>query len=314
MSARSATVPAFAKLNLDLRVLGKRADGYHELRTIFQTISLADSIRLSFEPARRGSIVVDDPLAIPDNLVERAAGAALAAMRTAGRVEIQLTKRIPMGAGLGGGSSDAAAILLALPTLAGRKIDVPALIEIAQQLGSDVPFFLFGGCAAAIGRGTELFPLPDGPAQHGLLAAPEIHVSTAEAYRLLGASLTNALNPNKIGSFQSQLWGQGSASAGVNDFEPVVFEAHPELKRVKTRMMKAGASSALMTGSGSAVFGLFGNRAAAARGLELLHTQVDSKLYPISFVSRARYQSLWQRALEEHIDGRTWPPRSRYSR
>jgi 4-diphosphocytidyl-2-C-methyl-D-erythritol kinase len=311
---RRATLPAFAKINLDLRIIGKREDGYHELRTIFQTISLADSIDLSFQAARHTSITLDDPLAIPDNLVEQAARLALQAMRAAGRVEIRLKKRIPMGAGLGGGSSDAAAILLALPVLAGREIALPRLIDLAGQLGSDVPFFLFGGRAAAIGRGTELFPLPDPPAQFGILAAPGIHVSTAEAYRAMGTRLTNALHPNKIGSFQSQLWGQGSAGTGVNDFEAVVFEAHPQLKSIKTKLMKAGASCALMTGSGSALFGLFQDRRTVASAVKLLGGQLALRLYRISLVSRVRYQSLWRRALHEHLDGRTWPPLSRYSR
>ena len=307
-------VRAFAKINLDLRVVGKRTDGYHELRTIFQTISLADSLEISFERSRRTGIELHDPQAIPDNLVVRAADLALGAMRIGGHVTIRLTKRIPMGAGLGGGSSDAAAMLLALPVLTGFEIPLERLIEIGEQLGSDVPFFLFGGRAAAIGRGTELFPLPDAPRQFGVLVAPKIHVSTAEAYRLLGRSLTKELHPNKIGSFQSQLWGQGSAGTGVNDFEAVVFEAHPQLKTIKTKLMKAGASPALMSGSGSAVFGLFPNRGAAARAVELLGGPGFARLYKISLVSRVRYQSLWRRALHEHLDGRTWPPRSRYSR
>src|SRR3984957_1797170 len=122
-TSRSARIRALAKLNLDLRVIGKRADGYHELRTIFQTISLADSIELSFAPARRTEIALDDALAIPDNLVVRAVQLVMDGTRATGRVEIRLTKRIPMGAGLGGGSSDAAAILLALPVLAGCVIE-----------------------------------------------------------------------------------------------------------------------------------------------------------------------------------------------
>jgi len=310
---RMATVPALAKINLDLRVIGKREDGYHELRTIFQTISLADSITLSFTPARRSSVTIDDALNIPANLAVRAAEMALREMRKAGRVEIGLTKRIPMGAGLGGGSSDAAAILLGLPALAGREIALPRLCELGQELGSDVPFFLFGGRAAAIGRGSELFPLPDLPAQHGLLAAPGIHVSTAEAYQALGKRLTIELRPNKIGSFQSQVWGQGSAGTGVNDFESVVFDAHPQLKPVKTRLLRAGASSAMMTGSGSAIFGLFPSRAATAQAIELLDGLDVAGLFQISLVTRARYRRMWWRALKEHISGRTWPPRSRYS-
>ena len=221
---RRARLRALAKINLDLRVLARRPDGYHELRTIFQTISLADTLEISFTPARKTSIeLADNP--IPDNLVVRAASALMDAMHSTGRVEMRLKKRIPMGAGLGGGSSDAAAVLLALPVLAGREVPLPDLCRIGQQLGSDVPFFLLGGTAAGIGRGTELFPLPDVAAQPGVLAAPGIHVSTAEAYRLLDASLTTELQENKIFSFQSHAWEWGSRRTAVNDFEAVVFRS-----------------------------------------------------------------------------------------
>jgi 4-diphosphocytidyl-2-C-methyl-D-erythritol kinase len=309
---RSARIRALAKINLDLRVIGKRADGYHELRTIFQTISLADSIDLSFKPARRPAIMLDDALAIPNNLAVRAAQLAMDAMRATGRVEIRLTKRIPMGAGLGGGSSDAAAILLALPVLAGRVVELPRLLEIAGQLGSDVPFFLLGGRAAAIGRGTEIFPLPDSPARHGVLIAPGIHVSTAEAYRLLGASLTSGLQQNKIEGFQSQVWGQGCPGTSANDFEGVVFEQYPRLGAIKRKLIRAGASPAMMTGSGSALFGLFDDRDQANHAVELF--EGPDAPFRFSPVSRVRYQSLWRRALNKHIVGRTWPPRSRYAR
>jgi 4-diphosphocytidyl-2-C-methyl-D-erythritol kinase len=160
---RRARLRALAKINLDLRVLGKRPDGFHELRTIFQTISLADTIDIAFTPGRKTSIEVEDNLGIPDNLAARAARLALDAMRITGRVEMRIAKRIPMGAGLGGGSADAAAVLLALPVLAGRKVKLPELCGLAEQLGSDVPFFLLGGRAVGIGRGSELFPLPDEP-------------------------------------------------------------------------------------------------------------------------------------------------------
>jgi 4-diphosphocytidyl-2-C-methyl-D-erythritol kinase len=309
---RTATLPALAKINLDLRVIGKREDGYHELRTIFQTISLADSIMLSFTPARRSSVTIDDALNIPNNLVVRAAEMALREMRRAGKVEIRLTKRIPMGAGLGGGSSDAAAILLGLPALAGREIALPRLLEIAQELGSDVPFFLFGGRAAAIGRGTELFPLPDLPVQYGVLAAPGVHVSTATAYQALGKRLTIGLRQNKIGSFQSQVWGQGCPGTCANDFEGVVFQQHPRLGAIKRKLIRSGASPAMMTGSGSALFGLFEERARAAHAAEWF--QGPDTPYGFSLVNRVRYQSLWRRALDKHIVGRTWPPRSRYAR
>src|SRR5580704_17243685 len=130
---RRVRLRSLAKVNLDLRVLHKRADGFHELRTVFQTISLGDTIAIEYEPARRTVLELDDPLAIPDNLVLRAARVALDAMKVHARVRFQLQKRIPMGCGLGGGSSNAAVVLLALPVLAGRSAPVE---EIAAELGS----------------------------------------------------------------------------------------------------------------------------------------------------------------------------------
>jgi len=312
---RHARVRALAKINLDLRVLGKRPDGFHELRTIFQTISLADTIDVAFTSARRTAIVLDDPLAIPDNLIARAAQLTLDAMRLNGRVEMRLTKRIPMGAGLGGGSSDAAAILLALPVLAGRRLPLRILTDIAAQLGSDVPYFLLGGTAAGIGRGTELFPLADVAPQPGLLLAPGIHIDTKKAYQDLSPRLTTDLQRNKMVSFQTLTWDTCGLAGVGNDFEEVVFEQHPELAAIKRRLVRAGATTALMTGSGSAVFGLFPDRNAVQRAMELVKRSAKgTQSFQISLVSRVRYRSMWRRALAEHIEPRTWPPQSRYSR
>jgi 4-diphosphocytidyl-2-C-methyl-D-erythritol kinase len=306
---RAARVRALAKVNLDLRVLGKRPDGYHELRTVFQTISLADTLDVAFTPARRTSVELASELNIPDNLVVRAAHLTLEAMRKSGRVDMRLVKRIPMGAGLGGGSSDAAAVLLALPALADKPLELPKLLELAQQLGSDVSFFLFGGAAVGIGRGTELFPLPDSAPRHGIVVATGIHVSTPEAYRRLSPRLTIELQQNKIFGFQSQVWDRGRSPAS-NDFETVVFEEHGRIASLKRKLLRAGAETAMMTGSGSAVFGLFPTREHAGRAIESLGEQ---EVFRISFVSRARYHSMWRRALREHVTGRIWPPRSRYA-
>ena len=307
-------VRALAKINLDLRVLGKRPDGFHELRTIFQTISLADTIDIAFTPGRKTAIEVEDNLGIPDNLAARAARLALDAMRVTGRVEMRIHKRIPMGAGLGGGSSDAAAVLLALPVLAGRKVELPELCRLAEQLGSDVPFFLLGGRAVGIGRGSELFPLPDEPPLAGLLVVPAVHVSTSEAYRRLSPRLTSESQQNKIFSFQSQTWNRGGREPACNDFEAVVFRQHRGLAVLKKRLIEAGASLAMMTGSGSGVFGLFHTRQEATLALDSLKEPGVPDPYRISLVSRQRYRSLWWRALKEHITQTTWPPQSRYPR
>jgi len=304
---------ALAKINLDLRVLHSRPDGYHEIRTIFQTISLADTIDVAFRRARRTAIQITGADDIPDNLMVRAAELALDAMRITGRVEFRLRKRIPMGAGLGGGSSDAAAVLLALPVLAGRRLDLPRLMQLAAQLGSDVPFFLQGGAAVALGRGTELYPLPDCPPRRGLLIAPGVHVSTAAAYRALAPRLTTESQQNKIVSFQSRVWsefGDGAAATGANDFETVVFEQFPQLARLKQRLVKLGANPAMMTGSGSALYGFFGAREQIRLAAKSF---AGERVFPISLVGRARYRRLWWRLLRPHVEGDLWPPLSRYA-
>jgi 4-diphosphocytidyl-2-C-methyl-D-erythritol kinase len=307
---RRARVRALAKINLDLRVLGKRSDGFHELRTVFQTISLADTLEIAYTPARKTRISLADDLQIADNLVVPAARLMMEAMRVTGQIEMRLTKRIPMGAGLGGGSSDAAAVLLALPALVGRAISLPKLCSIGERLGSDVPFFLLGGTAVGIGRGSELFPLPDAPAQQGILVAPGIHVNTAQAFRDLSPRLTTELQQNKIVSFQSVTWDTKCLASARNDFEAVVFEQHRKLGTLKKRLVRAGATVALMTGSGSALFGLFPDCNGISRAKELLG---EVQTFPISLVGRARYRALWRRALKEHTTPGLWPLQSRYS-
>jgi 4-diphosphocytidyl-2-C-methyl-D-erythritol kinase len=311
---RRVRLRALAKINLDLRVLYPRDDGYHEIRTVFQTISLADLIDVAYTPARRTRIELAGDLAAPDNLIAKAAALALGAMRVAARVELTLRKRIPMGAGLGGGSSDAAAVLMALPVLAGRRVEPDRLIELAAELGSDVPFFLLGGAAVALGRGTEIYPLPDAPPRQGLLIAPELHISTAAAYRALAPRLTIESAQNKIVSFQPRIWsaiGRGAPGAGINDFETVVFEQFPQLAALKRRLLKLGAAPALMTGSGSALFGLFRTKDQIRRATR---SMAGERVFPISLVSRRRYQNLWRRMLRPYMEDRLWPPQSRHVR
>jgi 4-diphosphocytidyl-2-C-methyl-D-erythritol kinase len=314
---RRARLLAFAKINLDLRVLYRRPDNYHELRTIFQTISLADGLGIAFTPSRKTAIQVAGAQ-IPGNLIVRAAESCLDAMRITGQIEFDLVKRIPMGAGLGGGSSDAAAVLVALPVLAGRIVDTPTLLKLAEELGSDVSFFLLGGTAVALGRGAELYPLPDRRPLAGVVVAPNVHVSTAEAYRRLTARLTSEPQQNKIVSFQSTVWG-GSAGkqskeetpSGENDFESVVFEQYPALKSIKLRLRKLGAQPALMSGSGSAVFGLFPDGDQLRRAIQSFGKE---RIFPITLVSRARFRAEWWRRLQLHTREKSWPPQSRYAR
>jgi 4-diphosphocytidyl-2-C-methyl-D-erythritol kinase len=290
-------VRSLAKINLDLRVLHKRPDGYHDLRTIFQTISLADTIDITYSPGRT-KIDINGNLNIPDNLIAKATDSVLAATRKTARIGFVFSKRIPLGAGLGGGSSNAAAVLLALPRMLGKPLPTEKLIELAASLGSDVPFFLLGGAAVGLGRGTELYPLPDLPAFPSLLITPGIHVSTPEAYRALARSEATP-DTAPILAFQSLVSRlPDSRLECQNDFETVVFRQHPQLESIREKLLKLGARPALMSGSGSTVFGIFAkkdlrDRAAQAMRREFAGDQVHS----VQLVSRSRYNAMWRRQL-----------------
>jgi 4-diphosphocytidyl-2-C-methyl-D-erythritol kinase len=302
---------SLAKINLDLRVLHRRPDGFHELRTIFQTISLADSIEVEYQPGRT-KIELKSNLNISDNLILRAADAVMKAARATGFLRFNLIKRIPLGGGLGGGSSNAACVLLALPRLLKKRIRLAKLMELAAELGSDVPFFLMGGTAVGLGRGTELYPLPDAPPSPGLLITPGIHSSTAAAYAALERKGLPEVSTDMINKFQSVAW--GASQEWTNDFEMVVFKQHPQLKSMKEKLLKSGARRAMMTGSGSALFGLFATRERRDRAAEVFRKEFQSnQVYPFTMVSRGRYRALWWRQLAVTSESRTWPPQDRYA-
>ena len=324
MAPRRARLRSLAKINLDLRVLHKNPDGFHELRTVFHTISLADTIDVEYEAARRTELELDDPAAIPDNLILRAARATLDALRLHARVRFRLRKRIPMGGGLGGGSSNAAAVLLALPVLAGKSLAPARQQEIASALGSDVPFFLTGGAALGLGRGTEVYPLPDLAPEPLLIVSPGVHVATGPAYAALRRGLTFTGSSRSINSFQTfvraltELRSAKAASAFcANDFETVVFRQFPQLKTIAGKLWKLGAGGARMTGSGSAVFAIFDSRAGRERARKVLEQDRvlrGGQVLPAAVVNRRNYQRLWRRQLSEHLvpDQELWPLRSRY--
>lgn len=235
---------ANAKINWALRIVGKRADGYHDIETLFQTITLHDT--LTVEPADTLSMTCDDP-AIPvddRNLVIRAARAIGATGR------ITLEKKIPAGGGLGGGSSDAAAVLQAF----GHSD--PA---IALALGSDVPFFLHGGTAYATGRGEVITPLPRVAPVPLIVLIPEERVSTAEAY----GSLRRFSPPLGIDRYRAMIADDllSHATELVNDFEEAIFARLPQLHVLKTRLYEHGAAWAAMSGSGSTIVGAFRSQA-----------------------------------------------------
>lgn len=296
------TVPSFAKLNLDLRVLDKRPDGYHELRTIFQTISLKDSLSIEFDLAKRTQIDLDCSIDIPDNLVVRSAKLILDHLKVKAWVRFALAKKIPMGAGLGGGSSNAASVLMALPALARKRIALPELVRLAESLGSDVPFFLLGGTALGLGRGSEVYPIPDLPAHPVLVVSTGIHVSTVEAYGALarkpGSALTSPANSLILGEFQTIAWGLNGLTLDrlpvQNDFEKVVFRTHKELAAIARKLQRLGARPALMTGSGSALFGIFASGAEAQSAASHFS---PGMAFSARFLPRRRYQTLWRRSL-----------------
>jgi 4-diphosphocytidyl-2-C-methyl-D-erythritol kinase len=294
-------IPAYAKINLRLDILGKRADGFHELRTIFQTISLQDELRLwtSRQPAISLKILGNESLLrepVEKNLVYRAVDALRRELKIRGGVEIELKKKIPAGRGLGGGSSDAAAALLGYLRLTGKKIRQARLLEIAGSLGADVPFFLLGGRALGANKGDEIYPLPDIPKLHVLVVSPkDIHVPTPDAYRWLKAKplrLTKSAANSKLFEFCALCW-SAHGSGLSNDFERPVFRRHPRLDQIKRALLRRGAAEASLAGSGSAVFGVFPSPAMARRAaVGFPHDQT----FVCETVSRDRYARLMRTA------------------
>ena len=304
------TGSAPAKINLGLRILERRADGYHELRTVFQTITLADHLSIGYDRKGQGEVALDcnvGEFASADNLAAKAGRAFLKAGRYPGRVRIRLEKKVPAGAGLGGGASDAAAVLLALRLLVRPSPDVGLLHEIASEIGSDTAFFLLGGTAVGMGRGEEVYPLPDAPRRWFVLLAPDTPMATAEAYRQLaerrgekGSELTAERRQHIISDFCARTFGPEAVLASKaaplppNDFETVVFETCPALRKWKKRLLVLGATDALLSGSGSALFGVFASRKTALRAKESLGV-FPGKTYVVKTLDRRTYHSIWRR-------------------
>jgi 4-diphosphocytidyl-2-C-methyl-D-erythritol kinase len=259
-----------AKVNVFLRVLAQERSGFHQLETLFTTLEFGDVLTL--EEARSGIVLeVEGPPIGPleDNLVYRAAKGFLEAGRVGGGVRIRLEKRVPMGAGLGGGSSDAGATLLGLQTLFPGSLGEEQLLLLAGTLGSDVPFFLSPSpLTLAWGRGERLLPLAPLPPAPVLLALPPLEVPTPEAYGLLARGRGDAppRAPARIlppGAFSS--W-ERLGSLAENDFEEPVFRAYPLLGRIRAALQESGPIFTLLSGSGAALFGLYGDEVTAIRG------------------------------------------------
>jgi 4-diphosphocytidyl-2-C-methyl-D-erythritol kinase len=273
---REVRIPSFAKINLRLDILGKRADGYHELRTIFQTVSLHDELRLRASKSNEISLTIhgNEELAsepVKKNLAYRSVEAVRRELKIRQGVEIELRKTIPSGGGLGGGSSNAAAALFGYLQLVGRKLPMAVLLKLAASLGADVPIFLFGGRALGAGRGDEIYPLPDIKKLALLIVAPrDIRVPTPDAFRWLNAPLRNAATLTKLAA-DPKLWEFCALSWSAlgnglsNDFEKSVFKRYNRLDQIKRVLLQKGAAEASLAGSGSAVFGVFPSPTMARR-------------------------------------------------
>lgn len=273
-----AETRAYAKLNLGLKVLGRRPDGYRDILSVFQTVDLCD--RLAFEEISAGQteVVCSDPaLPVgPENLVHRAVEALRGATGFDRGVRVSLTKEIPVGAGLGGGSADAAAVLRTLNRAWGLGAPDSGLREMALGIGSDVPFFLRGGTAVVSGRGEVLRYVAWASEVHYVLVQPPFQVSTGWAYRQVSGRVNLGLtDPSKyINLINSTMTGPLCArdlfACVENDFEPVVAEAWPVLRDLRRALEGAGAEACCMTGSGSVLYGVFFDAAAAGRAAAAL--------------------------------------------
>jgi 4-diphosphocytidyl-2-C-methyl-D-erythritol kinase len=270
---------SYAKLNLGLEVLGLREDGYHELRTLFQTIDLHDDITLR---RREAGITVscDHPL-VPTDGTNLALRAAEDLRRYAGLscgVEIEIKKTIPVGGGMGGGSSNAAAVLLGLDRLWRLGLQPEALHLLARRLGADVPFFLLGGTALGLARGDEVYPLRRQIRAHVVVVDPGIHVSTARVFSRLDQGLTPRENSNSIFYFVSrELEGRSTFRLLRNDLEAAALDEVPALReqarRIRGELEAAGACLSALSGSGASYFGLFDEAGSAQRACAALMAQ-----------------------------------------
>lgn len=295
MSDRRFTLPAFAKINLTLRVRGRRADGYHEISTVFQTITLGDLLTFEPLPGERFELVCGAPDVPSDetNLVRRAAAGLRERFGVRRGARVVLAKKIPSGGGLGGGSSDAAAALVGLSRLWELPAGKRELAELGARLGADVPFFFTGGTALGTGTGTDITPLGDAPPAHLIVVTPAVNVSTAEAYKALNAPALTKAEPAVMLPISHEEADLSVSPRGVmrNDFEAVVFRLHPEIGRAKDALLGAGARSSMLSGSGSSVFGIFDSEGEAERAHGVLKAEAGRRVFRCSTLSRGEYRA-----------------------
>ena len=282
-------LPSFAKINWILRILGRRPDGYHEVATVLQSVSLCDELVFELRDDDRIVLACADP-AIPvdeTNLIVR----AVLALKSKRGVDITLQKRIPAKGGLGGGSSNAAVTLLALNRLWRLGLGEADLRQIGARLGADIPFFFAGGTAVAKGIGTEIEAVNDPTLQHLIIITPNASVATATAYASLNApSLTTSDSVSILASSFTEPFSEDSSQWPLhNDFEGVIFEREPEIRRAKEALVAAGARNGLLAGSGSSVFGIFSDQAARDHALDNLSSEIGWRVFACHTLSRSEY-------------------------
>ena len=292
MPDNAFSLPSFAKINLGLRVIGKRDDGFHDIFTIFQTVSLHDT--LSFTQSDELVLTSSDERVPSDerNLVIRAAQMLRDRTSQKRGARIHLEKRIPSPGGLGGGSSNAAVALIGLTRLWHLDITPDELIKIGSDLGSDVAFFFAGGTAIGSGRGTEIEGIADFRSENVLIVTPGVEVSTASAFNALNARRLTTNEANRIlGVCRSEAESVDSyLETASNDFENTVFAAHPEIGKVKQRLLELGASAASLSGSGASVFGIFDTKETRQAAQKALDNEVNWRKFAVATISRDQYR------------------------
>jgi 4-diphosphocytidyl-2-C-methyl-D-erythritol kinase len=310
------SVRSFAKINLGLRIGPRRPDGFHDLLTIYQTIGLHDQISVSAHSGTGIEIRCSNPKVPTDrsNTCFRIVELVLESLKVKARVVIDLEKKLPIQGGLGGASSNAVATLLALERALKKSLPAAERLRIAAEVGSDLPLFLVGGAVLGLGRGEQVYPLPDFPATACVVVTPQVGVSTPKAFAAwdrkltlsapsdrmieLGRELSSRLSeiysgaPFRRGRRENPLF--ELVRTGIqNDFEQVVFPEYPELSEVKHALERAGAKYASLSGSGSTVYGLFASKAAARLAAAKLSKQGWAAQATVT-QSRTQYWSgLW---------------------
>jgi len=292
MSENSFKLPSFAKINWFLRILGKHSDGFHELCTVFQTVSLHDNLTFT---ENDDLILTCDKSYVPTgekNLIIKAGMLIREKFGIKKGAKIYLEKNIPAPGGLGGGSSNAAIAVLGLLKLWQLEIEFDEILQIAGQLGSDVPFFLYGGTALGTGRGTQILPLEEKSEKYLLIVTPQVNVSTAEAFSRLNAPhLTNETSKSNLQICRNEARTLNLRQSELkNDFEMSVFQAAPEIRKVKEKLLESGAIQALLSGSGASVFAIFDKEETRQTAQKAIETENNWRKFVVASISRDEYR------------------------